>query len=329
MWLSAVSDVTFHALTICILVYFMMSFTEYLHTIAYGKWACLLSQSKWFGYLFAALLGVIPGCVGAFACVTLYTHGLISLGAIVACMVATCGDEAFILLSLTPQVALWLFCLLFGLGLVAGFITDKLFVNSPKCCTLDIHQEEHKAILTLQMSVAKVCFLCMALLLIALGFFTRLGGNGSFKVVFLCLSCLHFFLIIFSSKHFLKVHILKHIVRKHLGKIFLWTWGFMLLTHFAVQYVDVQSWITANKWWLLLLACSVGILPESGPNIVFVTLFYAQMLPFPILLANSVVQDGHGMLPLLAESKKDFFLIKSINFALGLLVGAISLFFWG
>jgi len=40
-----------------------------------------------------------------------------------------------------------------------------------------------------------------------------------------------------------------------------------------------------------------------------------------VLLANSIVQDGHGMLPLLADSRRDFLRVKLINFAVGLLIG--------
>ncbi len=322
------SNVSVHTLTICSLVYFMMSFTEYLHTVAYGGWTHYLLKNRLSSYLFCALLGVVPGCVGAFACVTLYTHGLVSLGAIVACMVATCGDEAFILLSLTPKVALWLFALLFGLGVVAGVGTDKIFGTSPKSCQLHLHQHESTTSFSLHISGVKVCFLLVSLLLLGLGLFSLIGGQGTFRLVFIGLSCLHLALLAVSSEHFLTVHIWEHIVVKHLGKIFLWTWGFMMLTHFAAQYVQVASWVSANRWTMLLLACVVGILPESGPNIVFVTLFYTQLLPFPILLANSIVQDGHGMLPLLAESKRDFLTIKAINLALGLLVGAGGLLVW-
>jgi hypothetical protein len=60
--------------------------------------------------------------------------------------------------------------------------------------------------------------------------------------------------------------------------------------------------------------------------LVFVTLFSQQLIPFSILLASSIVQDGHGMLPMLAESRKDFFLIKGINILIGLVIGMLLLF---
>ena len=65
----------------------------------------------------------------------------------------------------------------------------------------------------------------------------------------------------------------------------------------------------------------LGIIPESGPHLLFVTLFAEGKIPFSILLASSIVQDGHGMLPLLGDSLMAFAVVKAINLAIGLLVG--------
>jgi hypothetical protein len=46
------------------------------------------------------------------------------------------------------------------------------------------------------------------------------------------------------------------------------------------------------------------------------------------LLANSIVQDGHGMLPLLAYTIKDSILIKVFNYMIGLGIG-VSFYFVG
>jgi hypothetical protein len=58
-------------------------------------------------------------------------------------------------------------------------------------------------------------------------------------------------------------------------------------------------------------------------------LFANGTLPFGILLANSIVQDGHGMLPMLAVSKRGFIIVKLINMVVGFLAGLITLFFSG
>ena len=79
-----------------------------------------------------------------------------------------------------------------------------------------------------------------------------------------------------------------------------------------------------NRFIVLLVACLVGLIPESGPHLIFLTLFVEKTIPFSIFLASSIVQDGHGMLPLLAESRWDFLQIKAINFVVGLLLGLMG-----
>ncbi|MCK5464949.1 MAG: hypothetical protein KAI95_18110, partial [Bacteroidales bacterium] len=69
------------------------------------------------------------------------------------------------------------------------------------------------------------------------------------------------------------------------------------------------------------IAVLIGIIPESGPHLVFVTLFAEGLIPFSILLASSISQDGHGSLPLLAESKRGFLSVKSVNMMVALLAG--------
>jgi hypothetical protein len=73
---------------------------------------------------------------------------------------------------------------------------------------------------------------------------------------------------------------------------------------------------------MLAAAAVVGLVPESGPHLVFVTLYAAGGVPPGILTASSIVQDGHGMLPLLAESPRDFLRVKAVNLLVGLVVGA-------
>ena len=76
----------------------------------------------------------------------------------------------------------------------------------------------------------------------------------------------------------------------------------------------------------MLIAVIVGIIPESGPHLIFVTLFAQGTIPFSILLASSIVQDGHGPLPLLAVSGRAFIWLKLVNIAFGLIIGIAGLY---
>ena len=114
-------------------------------------------------------------------------------------------------------------------------------------------------------------------------------------------------------------------IKKHFIKILSWSFGTMLIIALFGQFYEVNGWISENIWMILLLAVLIGIIPESGPHLVFVIMFFQGLIPFSILLASSIVQDGHGALPLLAEYRKSFFTMKAINVAVGLVAGAVGL----
>jgi uncharacterized membrane protein len=90
--------------------------------------------------------------------------------------------------------------------------------------------------------------------------------------------------------------------------------------------MDLTPWLQKNQLMVMFAALLIGLIPESGPNLIFVTLFFSGTIPFSILFANSIVQDGHSTLPLLAESKRNFFLLKGINLLVGLLFGLVGYF---
>jgi len=95
--------------------------------------------------------------------------------------------------------------------------------------------------------------------------------------------------------------------------------------HVLTRYLYLEGLIRENLWVVLLIACLVGVIPESGPHLVFLTLYVNGALPLSILLASSIVQDGHGMLPMLAHSRKVFAQVKMINLIVGLAAGAAGL----
>ncbi|NHC46911.1 putative manganese transporter [Motilibacter aurantiacus] len=73
-----------------------------------------------------ALLGVIPGCGAEIILATLYARRSVSFGTVVAALVATTGDAAWVLLAGAPAFTLKLHLLTFALGLVTGYAVDAL-----------------------------------------------------------------------------------------------------------------------------------------------------------------------------------------------------------
>jgi hypothetical protein len=123
--------------------------------------------------------------------------------------------------------------------------------------------------------------------------------------------------------HYVKVHVYDHIVKKHLWKTALWTLGALSIVELGLQYLHLEEFASQYKIAFLFVGALVGLIPESGPHLVFVTLYAQGIIPFSVLLTSSVVQDGHGMLPLLSFSLKDSLKIKLFNLGFGLAIGLL------
>jgi hypothetical protein len=95
-----------------------------------------------------------------------------------------------------------------------------------------------------------------------------------------------------------------------------------------MSYFDIASWVSDNTILMILLAAAVGIIPESGPHLVFVSLYAAGVVPLPVLMASCISQDGHASLPLLAQSRGAFIKAKLINVSVGIGIGLICSYFF-
>lgn len=336
--MSVIIETFKQALMITSFVFVMMLIIEYLNVQTKGSWQNSLQKSKWMQYILSAFLGATPGCLGAFTVVALYAHDIVSFGALVTVMIATSGDEAYVMLSMFPGKTFLLTLILFLIGIATGFVTDILFKPGSLIVKkigreLEIHDEDEcvcfpKGAILRQLKdfTTQRGLLIIALALFIAGLtFNQLGPPqwNWIKITFLLGSLLSLFIVSTVPEHFLEKHLWEHIVKAHVPRVFLWTFGALLLMYFLIDYLDLETWIKANYLIVLLIACLIGLIPESGPHMIFVTLFAQGSIPFGILLASSVVQDGHGMLPLLAESKRSFVSVKIVNFTVGLIAGLV------
>ncbi len=326
-------------LMITVFVLFMMVVIEYVNVQSKNSWADRLQQSPFLQIIIAALLGITPGCMGAFIVVSLYTHRMMGLAGLVTVMIATSGDEAFVMFALFPGKALLLTLVLLVIAIATGWVVH-LFTRNKSIGSSHgfiIHEHENckcfvKGSIIPQLkdiSLERAVLLLFTSLFIIL-LITGIIGSSAWnwkKITYLAGSLFLLFVFITVPEHFLKEHLYQHILKKHLLRIFLWTWGAFIILHYIQTNILLNNLVQDNTYIILLIAVLIGIIPESGPHLVFTTLFSQNLLPFSILLTNSIVQDGHGMLPLLAESRKDFIKVKVINMLVGLFVGLILLQF--
>lgn len=385
-----VIDVLRNSVLITGLVLIMMLMIEYFNIHSHGRWFSLIKDSKIKQIFLGSLLGLVPGCIGGFATVSLYTHRLLSLGALVAMMISSSGDEAFVIMAMIPKEGFILFGILFVISIITGIVVDYGICRKPQhdLCPDDfqIHAsagendrkipsifrlESYKVML--KPSKERIAILLGIALFIgavimgilacghdhsaeaAHGVETYVCEHGhvhsvtdahghdhghihgemhahndatlnilnekSINIVFAIISIITLFFTATANEHFIKDHLWNHVIKRHMVSIFLWTFGTLLVCNIGMQYLDIEHWISNNMLLVILLAVAIGVIPESGPHLIFVTLFAQGVLPFYVLLVNSIVQDGHSALPLLAESKMSFVKAKLINIAVGLIVG--------
>ena len=258
------------------MVVIMMMVIEVINISSRGRIFTGLQRTRFGQIVLSALLGWIPGCMGGFASVSLFSHGMISFGALVAMLIATMGDEAFVMLTLFPGKALLISALCLVTGILVGVIIDYLAPRlglkpfALKACShMELHDEDRPRL--------------------------------TWKLVI--------------------NHLWNHVIVRHAARIFAWSLGVLILLGFITQVFDVSAWISSNTPLMIVLATLIGIIPESGPHMIFVTLFASGVVPFPVLIASCISQDGHASLPLLAESKGAFLRAKAINCAVALIVG--------
>ena len=384
-------DILRNSVLITGLVVVMMMMIESLNIESRGMLFKGLRKTKVGQVVVAALLGSVPGCMGGFATVSLYTHRLFSFGALVAMMIASSGDEAFVMLAMIPDQALMIFTGLFVLAVIVGVAVDFIYDrrHARHCakheheeCGMDAgcdtgyavherHEGRHYGWKRIVMFVGLAVFIA-ALATGRLGHEHHHGDVSAsldmtaehhdhghihaegmahihedghiheheaghqheagalhidllsedwMNVLFAGLSVIVLFVLLLASDHFVEEHLWNHIVKKHLPVIFAWTFGVLLVLGIALQHFDITNWISDNTVLMILLATAIGIIPESGPHMIFVTLYAAGVVPMPVLLANCISQDGHASIPLLAESKKSFAYAKLINCIIALAVG--------
>ena len=314
----------------------MMLLVEYLNVATRGVVRQRLQKSG--GRLPAVLIGTVPGCFGAFTTVALYVHGAVSLGAVAGSMIAASGDEAFVMLALFPRRALLLFGLLLAYGLLVGWIVDRVFgarfFGGSACASgLTVHGSEAESSHLFRLPLEGLhwslerALLAAGLLAFALAIgFGLVASDESvwLRGVVTLLGLLLVGFVLIAPDHFVREHLVGHVVREHAPRIFLWTLGALAVTEWATHSgLGIETFVQHHTVLALLVAALVGVIPESGPHLVFATLYASGVIPFSVLLTSSAVQDGHGMLPLLAESRIEFLRIKGINLVAGLAFGVV------
>lgn len=326
------------SITITLFVFVMMILVDYVNILSKGRMQTLLKVGVVGQCVLTSILGILPGCLGTFVGVSLYVHGLVGIGGLFSLMIATTGDEAYVMLSLFPVKAIILHGILFVVAVISGIILEKLErffrLDSKVCCELTkFHEEFDDKILKLSgilqnfrgISLSRFLLLFLifsALLLIGVGVIGE-SGWGWEKITLIVLLLTVIFIIISVPQHYLEEHLWNHIAKGHIWKVFLWTFAIFIIIHFLLDKWNLESFVKAHTLIVLIIAGLIGLIPESGPHLIFVMMYSGGTIPFSVLFTSSFVQDGHGMIPLLSYRVQDAIIIKILKLILGLGTGFI------
>ena len=418
--LHLLTDILRNSVLITGIVIIMMMMIESFNIESHGRLFSKVKGSSLRQVILASVLGSIPGCIGGFATVSLYSRRLLSFGALTAMMIASSGDEAFVMLAMMPDRALWIFAILFAVAVFSGVAIDRIIktchpeqsgnchpersegsaedvnpdssrplrmtsrplrMTTPQTGTTTqppgmtapqtgmaiqppgmtaggkkgpmaekdrtkpeperqtdpaekpAGQDTERRSLTWRRIVLTAVIIIFAVALAA-GWMEHdhavpetgkirldLLSEWWMNLIFAILCIIMLIILCFRSDRFIKETLWHHVLQKHLPNIFAWTFGVLLLIGILSEYIDLDRWVSDNTALMILLAVAIGIIPESGPHLIFVTMYASGIVPLPVLLASSISQDGHSSLPLLAEDKRSFVYAKLLNCLIALVVG--------
>lgn len=89
-----------------------------------GEFVRKIEQSKKWQPVLGALLGLTPGCGGAIFVMPLFVKGKVSFGTVVATLIATMGDSAFVIISTLPLHYLLVSIFSLVAAIITGYIVD-------------------------------------------------------------------------------------------------------------------------------------------------------------------------------------------------------------
>lgn len=126
-------------LAVTVFVAAMVLLFSWLQYITSGKFVEVIRERKKIQPIIGALMGLTPGCGGAIVMMPMFARGYVTYGTVVATLIATLGDSAFVLIGaaiadssfIAPLIAVHLISFL--VGVFWGYLIDfiKITPNKP------------------------------------------------------------------------------------------------------------------------------------------------------------------------------------------------------
>jgi len=289
-----------------------------------------MAKADWMQMPIASGLGAMPGCGGAIIVITHYTKGHVSFGGVVAVLIATMGDAAFLLLSQKPLTALSIMMLGFVVGTLSGWVVDlvhgKKFMRPEPLKVEELLQDTENSCEEQNKTPQYL-------------FFTKLwklwvlpsGAIGLLLAFQYKTDNLFGQLASLEPTHWIGVvggvisltmwawqgspqtetnptataslpKIINRRVIEDTNFVTSWVVLGFLTYEMAVYFTgsSIENWLRVWTPFVPFIAILIGFIPGCGPQIVTTSLYLTGTIPLSAQLGNAISNDGDALFPALA-----------------------------
>ena len=253
----------------------------------------------------ASVLGALPGCGGAVVVITAFARGNIRLGAMVAALIATMGDAAFLLLAKEPTTYLKLMGISIFAAVISGWTVDRF--HQGELYSSEINHFQKVGIGKLR--ARDKLFMAIAAPGLFLGILQLAQVDiNNFGILITILGLLGAFLSIsvwvtspISAVSSSDDHPFTR-SSEETSFVTVWVIAGFLAYEYAYAFFGLDLAVLAEAAWIFLpiLAVLVGFIPGCGPQVLVTTLYLNGIIPFAALIGNAISNDGDALFPAIA-----------------------------
>lgn len=265
----------------------------------------------------SAFLGVIPGCGGAIMVMSLYTRGVVSFGSVLAALIATMGDAAFLLIASKPQAALIILPITFLTGIIFGYIVKpftKNFINK-----ISLKKDLNKNLPKNKIPKNFYSFWLMCLIPgIILGLLNAFQVEISFYIFgidlihsfsfVLAMYCI--LLWVFNPLTDIQMASIHENSLRRVADTTCFVTVWVIIAFVTYELIDLSTKgliFDSLKYFgpfIPLMAIIIGFIPGCGPQIMITSMYVSGQIPMSAQIGNSISNDGDALFPAIAISPK-------------------------
>ena len=276
-----------------------------------------LEKNKSYEIPTSAFLGVIPGCGGAIMVMSLYTRGVVSFGSVLAALIATMGDAAFLLIASKPQAALIILPITFLTGIIFGYIVKpftKNFINK-----ISLKKDLNKNLPKNKIPKNFYSFWLMCLIPgIILGVLNAFQVDISFYIFgidlihsfsfVLAMYCI--LLWVFNPLTDIQMASIHENSLRRVADTTCFVTVWVIIAFVTYELIDLSTKgliFDSLKYFgpfIPLMAIIIGFIPGCGPQIMITSMYVSGQIPMSAQIGNSISNDGDALFPAIAISPK-------------------------